>query len=1004
MAITVTEVTMVLPDLIKIEVREPAVDHVGLVAVASPPDAGSYGGWVNRSKTTGGAGSDKALIVGSTKNYLKFEDVRSTEYLDREAALVAGDWGTVGGHTVTAVYLKSLPYDFGECFGDAGEMTTKAASFKHYIYLQLDDDLAQGTHTIDFPTDTGISDYEFTFNDRVTRFAGFKCNQHGHTPGDLMKYAYISEWIPGYGTEGRVDFSGITNWNIMDRHGVVHFAGGAPVLRVTATDVEPDCGIQPADSRLHSTTHPTRTIVSPGYTNANPCVITYTGDNLSNGMVIRINGINQSGGTPISSLNSRTSEVLNHTVANVDNSNPSAKTFELQGVDRSAATATWVSGGIIYETQATVNRAGTNVYGLDYSAFEPAEEGIYYLFIPGYGISHPIYMDNAVYYKLAHNYAKGEYHQRHWVPIDGRFGFSRNAGWNPATQLIHQNLLPLCFSTETGVQGGNWNNPATCGLLASTFHTAATVNYIPGHHDAGDHDSRLTTHMPSYYGYMDFYDQFPDAAEATQWNIPTMVSLFPAESMYDGTEVLCDCLQQALFSLHGYIKSLTTGASPFGANFISGGANQSSSTNLIPSWLERSGADGSGTTHSIFLYAPDHVNTVNFVALCAKMAVVLRKWDTRHSTTTFATLAQTYEDMAVDCFEATEFIWDNGSEWGSGSTSAVDDARTALYDSGGEVLGGGYKTACDAQSAGWFAGVWLAADGINDYKYNSSGNRWAALGCLYRCTGDIAYGDIITGSSVQGNDMDHKFAICLYEYCLSTHGNVNAAKQATYKAALLAYTDTNYVDHIYSDIGFKSLRRKGASGSFGTDGTDWDHCIMPVVASLVLSELDSPGSGADYRKVLEDGFNYLLGGNLTNLCMVSGMGSDTVGVFLHADSMSQGDPVPVGFTSYGPCDRGVTAALSLQNGPLNWITQDSSLSLTADYEQQKALYPIHFAWPQHEHFIESPGMIEMTEYVYAGSVGPMQWGASVLYGLGDVDLTIATDVPAGRTRGNAITS
>lgn len=1000
MAITVREVTMVLPDLIKIEVREPAVDHVGLVAVASPPDAGAYGAWLDRSKTTGGAGSDKALVAGSTKNWLKFEDVRTTEYLDREAALVAGDWGTIGGLTVTAVYLKSLPYDFGECFGDVGTQTTKAASFKHYLYLQLSDDLAQGTHTIDFPTDTGISDYSFTFNDRVTRFAGFKCNQHGHTPSDLMKFAYISEWIPGYGTEGRVDFSGISNWHIMDRHGVVVWsAGAAPVLRVNATDVEPNCGIQPADSRLHSTTQPVRNVI--GYTNANPCVITYTGDDLTNGMIVRINGLIQSGGTPISPLNSRTSEVLNHTIANVDNSNPSAKTAELQGVDRSAATATWVSGGLIYETQATVNRAGTNVYGLDYTAFEPAEEGIYYLFIPGYGVSHPIYIDNAVYYKLAHNFAKGEYHQRHWIPIDGRFGFSRQAGWNPATQIIHQNLLPLAFSTEVGITGGgNWANPAHCGLLASTFHTATTVDYIPGHHDAGDHDSRMAVHMMTYYGYMDFYDQFPAAAEATDWNIPTMVSLFPLESRYDGTEILCDCLQQALFALHGYIESLTTGASDFGANFVSGGANQSATTNLVPSWLERSGADGSGTTHSIFLYAPDHVNTANFVTLCAKLAICLRKWDTRHSTTTFATLAQYYEDLAVDCFAACEYIYDAGSAWGSGSTSAVDDARTALYDSGGEVLGGGYKTACDAQSASWFTSS--AWDEVNTAKYSTAGTRWAALGALYRCTGDIAYGDIITNSSV--GVTAPKLMVCVYEYCLASHANVNASKQATYKAAILSYVDTTFVDHIYGDIGFKSLRRISASGSFGNDGTDWENCAMPVVAALVLSERDSPGSGADYRKCLEDGFNYLNGANLTNLCLVTGMGSDTVGVFLHADSMAQGNAVPVGFSSYGPCDRGVTAALSLQNGPLNWITQDSPLSLTADYEQQRAIYPIHFAWPQHEHFIESPGMIEMSEYVYAGSVGPMQWCASVLYALGDIDLTIATDVPAGRTRGNAITS
>lgn len=988
---TVHEVTMVMQDMICVEIRETAVDHVGLVEVASPPDAGAYNAWLSRDKTTGGSGSDNALIVGANKDWLKFEDIRASEYLDRDAADVAGDYGTIGGLTVTNVYRKTLPCDWGECKGTSGTITTKAASMRHMLYLKLSGNLAEGTHTIDFPTDTGVVDYEFTFNDKTTRFRGIKANQYGLAPTDLMKFGYIAEWIPGYGTEGQVDYSAISDWHILNANKtIVWSAGAAPALRIGPNDSEPNSGISAPDSRLTSTTTTPRTIVSPGYTNANPVVITYTGDDLTNGMIVRIEGVRADvlGVDTVSALNCISSTVLNHTIANVDNTNPLAKTAELQGVDRSAATATWLSGGLVHQTQATVNRAATYVYGLDFTAFEPEVGATFYIYVEGLGISHPFYIDHASWHNIAANMAAGEYNHRHGIALDGRFGYTRPAGFSPDAHTIYQNLLPYAFSNEIGIhsigQADALGSIEVCGLTTSPMHTTDTVTYTPGHHDAGDHDSRIGSHSIGYYGFMDFYDQFPDAAEATDWNIPTMEELYPADTTYDGTAVLPECLQQAMFALRDYIAGMTAEGA------VRGGINMAAVSTTTPSWLIRSANGSPATTNTVFVYGPDHLAGYMLCALLAKMATCLRKWDDEHSVSTFATLAQYYEDKAVLCWENSEYIWDNGSAWGSGSDGDVDTARTALY--------GDYRTACESLSAGAFA----TRFGTVQTFCTSTGRRHSAAAALYKATGEIAYGDIITNSGMDSTtNMANAFGTAAWEYATATHANAVAEKQTTYKSAITNWATGQITDFMYGDIGFKTLKHSTGSASFGADGTDWSEKALPITAAYILSERASPGSGAIYRKAMEDGWHYGLGANLTGKSLVTGVGTEVVTGALHCDSMAQGVALPKGIMVYGPCDRGISSAQSLQsNSPLNWLTQDSTISYTTDFEHERSLDPIHFAWPQHEHFYENPGLIEMTEYVFGGSIAPQQWVAAVLWaGNGELETEFGSGTVSGMALG-----
>ena len=116
---------------------------------------------------------------------------------------------------------------------------------------------------------------------------------------------------------------------------------------------------------------------------------------------------------------------------------------------------------------------------------------------------------------------------------------------------------------------------------------------------------------------------------------------------------------------------------------------------------------------------------------------------------------------------------------------------------------------------------------------------------------------------------------------------------------------------------------------------------------------------------------------------MTGLGTDTVKVALHNDSMAAGDPVPKGILVYGPCHRGAQSALATgSHSPQLWLTQGSNPVFVIDFESDRSIHPGINAWPQHEHFFESPGLIEMTEYVFGGCIGPQQYVASVLWAAG----------------------
>jgi hypothetical protein len=133
----VKEITMAAPDIICLRVRDQEVVNGPLINHGSPDPSG-VGGPVNRVDPTDGL-TKPCLIVGKNADYYKFYDVLPTAFLDRTAATTPGNYGTIGGQTVTTIFIQSLPFDEGACGN-----YTNVAPMEHVIYLKLSGNLPQG--------------------------------------------------------------------------------------------------------------------------------------------------------------------------------------------------------------------------------------------------------------------------------------------------------------------------------------------------------------------------------------------------------------------------------------------------------------------------------------------------------------------------------------------------------------------------------------------------------------------------------------------------------------------------------------------------------------------------------------------------------------------------------------------------------------------------------------------------------------------------------------------
>ncbi len=231
----VHEITMAAPDIVRVEIREQPIRHGGIELLPNSHETLKED-WVQLSDGRVG------LRIGPLADHVRIADADHHVALDREAIDRAADYPPIGQRNVVAVYRKSVPWDSGTVARSLPH-GVPVASFKHFVYLQLDGPLARGSHRIAFP-DRVVPDTPFTFDDRRTRASSIRASLHGHHPDDEAKYAYLALWLPLGPDGGAVDFRryGMERFHILGPDDDVVFTGTIH-LRMDPRSVEKGNGI-----------------------------------------------------------------------------------------------------------------------------------------------------------------------------------------------------------------------------------------------------------------------------------------------------------------------------------------------------------------------------------------------------------------------------------------------------------------------------------------------------------------------------------------------------------------------------------------------------------------------------------------------------------------------------------------------------------------------------------------------------------------------------------------
>lgn len=650
---SVHEVTMAAPDILRIEVREAPIQrgHIEPLPQSVPDDST----WLNVLYGRRGA------IIGPKRDHLRVADTADIEFLDRKAVDRADGYAPIGGHRVTAVYRKSVPWDSGRMQKWDAKKAVPIVSFAHFIYLKLDGKLAPGAYAINWPDDI-LPPLRFVFDDRKTRASAIRATQLGHRSGDTSKYAYLALWLPDGPADGAVDFRryGVRRFEIIDDNGKTAFTGDV-ALRTAPKDVEPGDGM-PGD------------------------LVTYTR-----------------------------------------------------------------ADGSTYKA----NRAGTYVFGLDYSAWQNPKPGSYRIRIPGLGVSDSFEIADDIWHRAAQASMAGLYHQRSGMALDGRFGYTRPECFTAASGVtVYQSKLPRALLSGTG---GVLKFPD--GAKAPWLTKTVLPDAWGGYQDAGDWDRNIT-HVAASYLLLDVYEQLPEAARDMAFGTPASGDVLP-HPLYEGKD-FPDLVDEAVWNLDFFRRLQKQDGGVPGGIESNGGPRS-----WEPSWLE---------SNLVFAFAPDPEATYIYTAGAAKLAIVFDGLGE-------AKLADLYRESAERAWTWAEHAM-TSPEAGFGDALAILGRNNPKIEKRLEQI----------------------------YGKPSDSRLWAAA-TLFRLTGQAGYDWAVVERFEKSVDMQHYRAHAGWEYLNAKWPNRNEAvlwqtrrgikKQAS-DLILKAHPKASYISlkHFYAPMGW----------------------------------------------------------------------------------------------------------------------------------------------------------------------------------------------------------
>lgn len=621
---SIREVTLAAPDIIAVEIRDPAF-VAGHIERLEKPSAEPQGTWINVNRTWG-------RVVGPDKNYLRTSDIPPTSFLNRALIDNASGYSPISGRKVTAVYRKSVPYDSGIYRGSDGE-TMIGGVLKHYVYLKLAQPLAEGLHTIRWP-DHAFPDTDFTVSDTKNHAIAIRANQHGYRGSDIGKVAYLALWLPGGPHEGAVDFRqyGLRKFHVIDASGKSVFESDIR-LRMSPGDPEFGNGLPTQLLDYPSATGTPTRILAVSATK--PVRLTAPGHGFSEGQRVwldkftgassRLNGFATVGKT-------------------------TDRTFELVDVDGAGANIPTDASAVALPAHQA-NRAATFVFELDFSAWQPETSGDYRVQIPGLGVSDVFSVRDDVWLKAGQMSIGGLYNHRSGIALDGRFGYKRPASFRPGQSIrVRVSRLPEI-----------WSSNADIGFIPSDHGASkpwitnedAPLSYWGGYMDAGDWDRRID-HVVISNLMLDVFEGISSTMRSMPLGIPKSSDVLDRD-LYSEIDDVSDLVHEAIWNLDFYRRLQM----PDGG--VRGGIESAGHPLLgEPSFLEH---------QTVYTYAPDHVTSYRYAAAAAKLAIVLNGLNRPR-------VSEVFRESAIKAWQYAENVSQNAQAY---YADAVSIANAAGY-------------------------------------------------------------------------------------------------------------------------------------------------------------------------------------------------------------------------------------------------------------------------------------------------------------------------------------
>lgn len=815
---TVHEVTIATPNMIAIEVRDAPFVAGGIepLPVASSQEQGT---WID-------VGGRWGRVIGPGKNHVRISDTPPSQYLDRARVDDASGYGPIDGAAVKAVYRKSTPYDSGIYRGAQGETMT-GASLKHYIYLELSQPLSEGEHAIKWPGGV-LPDTAFQYSQRTTRAIALRVNQHGHRASDERKVAFLSLWVPGGADEGAVDFRkfGLDTFDILDEAGKVRFSSKI-TLRMAPTDPEPGNGLGKPLLDYLSASGPSVEITSLDTRHATTA--TAPGHKFSKGQRIWLDGFvarnkKFNGFATVGATTADTFELTDLAGGGPSRNSPRPTAFPAH----------------------TANRAGTYVFELDYSAWVDAPSGAYRLHVPGLGVSDPFHVRDDIWLAAAQTSIGGLYNHRSGVALDGRFGFSRPAGFRPGPDFaVKISALPLPWTTNSSLG----RLAADVGAQAPWItDETAPDSYWGGYMDAGDWDRRID-HLDVSSLMLDVYESAP-AAMAVPLKIPKSSEVLDPK-LYAEIDDLPDVLHEAVWSIDFFRRLQLADGS------VRGGIESGSHPLLgEPSFLEH---------YTVYAYAPDPISTYRYAAVAAKFAHVLQGLGKTH-------LADVYRESALRAWSAGAAM--RATPVVEAQARKLATANNALDKAGLDQLEKRIQKATDE-------------------------HRVAASGALYRLTGEDQYRVIFEKAWAGDVELYQHNGDGAWEYYKADFPSADGALKKRIGDAIVAAAQT--VAQAQAEMAYPGMKHPFAPLGWGQGlAPDYNQTQMFIRAHQITGDKDLLGT-------MQNASAQILGANQVGLSFTTGLGLRTIKHPLHEDHRAMGVTVPDGITVYGWASQFTTA-------------------------------------------------------------------------------------------------